>query len=174
MDFFAHIAWTYIIFNRLKKKELYLAMLFAALPDLIGWGGLLFYRVFNGGFVGKPDIAAIPQWTWTLYGISHSIIVFGIVLLIVWLITRKLYVFMLAYPIEILMDIPTHSREFLPTPFLWPISDWHFHGFSWGQAWFMWLNWSVIFICIIYINRKHIKNIFMKNHKNPPQVFYSH
>src|SRR3989344_5446039 len=164
MDFFAHIAWTYIIFNKLKKKELYLALLFGALPDIIGWGGLLMFNLVNGTF-GRPNLAAIPRWTWTLYGISHSIVVFGIVMLVIWLITRRLYVFMLAYPIEILMDIPTHSREFLPTPFLWPISDWKFPGFSWGQEWFMLLNWSLIIMLITYINRNKIKELFKRKNK---------
>ncbi|PIN86313.1 hypothetical protein COV19_05910 [Candidatus Woesearchaeota archaeon CG10_big_fil_rev_8_21_14_0_10_44_13] len=159
MDFFAHIAWAYIIFNKLKKREFCLALLFAALPDIIGWGGFMFYNLFNGRF-GQPDLTKIPSWTWMLYDISHSLVVFGVILLVVWLIYKKIPLFMLAYPIEILMDIPTHSREFLPTPFLWPVSNWHFPGFSWGQGWFMILNWSLILGGIVYVSRERIRGLW--------------
>ena len=166
MDFFSHIAWTYIIFHKLKKKHLYLALLFGALPDIIGWGSLLFYNIFFASFrFGKPNLTSIPDWTWTLYGISHSLVVFGVILLLIWLIFRRIPLFVLAYPIEILMDIPTHSREFLPTPFLWPLSDWHFPGFSWGQQWFILLNWSLIIVLITYINRNKIKELFKRKNK---------
>jgi len=160
MDFFSHIAWIYILFHKLKKKHLYLALLFGALPDIIGWGGFLFYNLFNGSF-GKPDLSNIPDWTWTLYGISHSLVVICIALIIIWLVFKKIPIFVWAYPFSVLLDIPTHSREFLPTPIFWPISDWHFPGFSWGVAWFMLLNVGLILVLIVYINRQRIKKLFL-------------
>jgi hypothetical protein len=50
------------------------------------------------------------------------------------------------WPLHIIMDIPTHSREFFPTPFLWPISDVTFNGISWATAWFMIANYSLLAI----------------------------
>lgn len=40
---------------------------------------------------------------------------------------------MLAWPLHILIDIPTHTAEFFPTPFLWPVSNFHVDGISWGN-----------------------------------------
>ena len=166
MDFFAHIAWAYIIFSlaskRFNKKiSIGLAMLFGCMPDLFSWGIFSFHALTNG-FAGRPDLSQIPQWTWTLYGITHSLFIFSAILLIIWFIFRKIPFFVWAWPMHILIDIPTHSREFLPTPFLWPLSDWHFPGFSWGQVWFMILNWSLILVGIVYLNRGKIARLFGK------------
>jgi hypothetical protein len=40
---------------------------------------------------------------------------------------------MLAWLLHILVDIPTHSTRFFPTPFLWPISSYEFSGIGWAN-----------------------------------------
>lgn len=30
-----------------------------------------------------------------------------------------------------LVDMPTHSYAFFPTPVLWPLSDWKYNGWQW-------------------------------------------
>ena len=40
---------------------------------------------------------------------------------------------------------------FLPTPFLWPISDWKFPGISWAEPWFMVVNYTLMLGCLIWI-----------------------
>ncbi|MBI4439795.1 hypothetical protein HY638_02385 [Candidatus Woesearchaeota archaeon] len=158
MDFIAHGFWSYIIFHR-TKKALY-AVFFGLLPDIVSWGPYFFYRLFTGASFGKPDISQIPSWTYTLYGIGHSLIVWLAIIGIVYLILRRVPVYLYAAPLEVLMDIPTHSQEFLPTPFLWPVSDWAFPGISWGQWWFMVLNYSLIAIFMVYIlNEKRTEKI---------------
>jgi hypothetical protein len=69
---------------------------------------------------------------------------FGLVFGAVWWIRRSPAVAMLAWPLHILMDIPTHRAGRYGTPFLWPLTDYRFDGISWGQRWFMILNWSLI------------------------------
>ncbi|MBW2999540.1 hypothetical protein KY339_02605 [Candidatus Woesearchaeota archaeon] len=143
MDFFSHGFWTFLFFH--KKSYRWWAVFFGLLPDLISWSPLLVLRLFTGTFVpGPPHIAALPEWVWTLYGIGHSMILFLLAIVIVWYFLKKFPWVMLGYGINILIDIPTHSREFLPTPFLWPFSEWYFPGFSWGQKWFMILNYSLL------------------------------
>jgi hypothetical protein len=44
------------------------------------------------------------------------------------------------------MDIPTHTSDFFPTHFLYPLSNVHVNGMSWGSPWFMLLNYSVLLI----------------------------
>ena len=153
MDYFAHMFWSYIFYHK-TKKPIY-AVLFGILPDSFSWLIFLFYNLFTRQQMGQPFVERIPQWVFTLYGISHSLIVFAVVLLVLYIISKKVPIYIFAWPIHIIMDIPTHTREFLPTPFLWPVSDWYFPGMSWGTSWFMILNYSLIvaFILIIYITR---------------------
>ena len=73
---------------------------------------------------------------------------------------KRLPYYALAYPTSILFDIPTHTKEFLPTPFLWPVSDWVFDGFSWGNGYFMLINWGLIFGLIVYLKWDGIVNFF--------------
>ena len=160
MDYFAHGFWAYIFFHRIKKP-IY-AVLCALIPDTFSWGIYLFYLIFNGGFTpGRPNIALIPDWTWTLYGISHSVFVALLMIVVVYLIFRYLKkefpIYVLAWPLSIIMDIPTHSREIFPTPFLWPVSTWKFPGFSWSNGVFMAINYSLIIGSIIYIWKKNIQ-----------------
>jgi len=157
MDYFAHGFWSYIFFHYLKRP--YLAVLFGLLPDTLSWGIYLFYNLFNGGLkFNQPDLHVIPDWVFTLYGISHSLFLAGIIILIIYLIMRKVPPYIYAWPIAILMDIPTHSREFLPTPFLWPLSNWYFPGFSWGNYTFMIIDYVLIISLLIYISFKKNKD----------------
>ena len=156
MDYFAHAAWSFIIFHR--NKFAWAAIIFGVLPDTLSWFLFMLYNIFFNGFHwGKPTLFELPSWMVSLYGVTHSLIVFLVVAGIIYLIFKKIPIYIYAWPIHILMDIPTHSRDFLPTPFLWPISNWFFPGFSWGQLWFMILNWSLIFLFLGYIIYQKIK-----------------
>ncbi|MBU4352747.1 MAG: hypothetical protein KJ939_06765 [Nanoarchaeota archaeon] len=126
------------------------------MPDTLSWVIYFIFNLFNGGF-GEPHLDSIPDWVFTLYGISHSLVTWGAVILALYIILRKVPLYVYAAPIAIFMDIPTHSREFLPTPFLWPVSNWYFPGFSWGNGWFMLVNYALIFSFLGYIIYKKIK-----------------
>ncbi|MBW2964630.1 hypothetical protein KY363_04170, partial [Candidatus Woesearchaeota archaeon] len=82
--------------------------------------------------------------------ISHSLVIWAVVIILVAMFLRRWPVFMFAGVISILMDIPTHTDDFLPTPFLWPLSDFRFPGISWGSWWFMVLNYAVLAIGYTY------------------------
>ncbi len=150
MDFFAHLFWTAILFR--GQGPLWIPIAFAAIPDVFSWGMYLFHRILTGKFkFEKPNLQAVPRWVWSLYGISHSIFVSGSMFLVISIMVGKVYIPSLAWLVHILFDIPTHSRQFLPTPFLWPISKWKFPGFSWGRRWFIILNWTIIALLMIYL-----------------------
>ena len=150
MDTFAHAAWSYIIFHQTSSWPL--AVFFGVMPDLFSWTIYMIYTLVRGNKFGKPELNKIPQWAFTLYGITHSIFVFSAVALILFLIAGEVPSYLWAWIIHIAVDIPTHSRQFLPTPFLWPVSQWKFPGFSWGQTWFMILNWSAIIVAFFIIS----------------------
>jgi len=128
-----------------------LAIFFGVMPDLFSWTLYMVYRLIKREKFSRPDIRKVPSWVFFMYGLTHSIFVFGAVSAIIFLITGNMPIYLWAWLIHILIDIPTHSRKFLPTPFLWPLSDWKFPGFSWGQKWFMITNWSAIIIVVLII-----------------------
>ncbi len=149
MDYVAHGFWSYIFFNWVRRP-LY-AVLFGLLPDTSSWLIYTIYRMWMGGEFSKPILSIVPDWVFTLYNISHSLFVAAAAILIVSLILRRIPMCMLAWPAMIVLDVFTHTRDFLPTPFLWPISEWRFPGISWGTWQFMVINYSVIAICLFAI-----------------------
>src|SRR3989344_3042476 len=148
MDTLAHALWSYIIFH--NYELVWWAVLFGTLPDLLSWTVWMLWPK-KGGFSWKkkPDLNLIPRWVFTLYGITHSIFVMAAVFLAVFLVHGSIPLFLLSWTIHVLIDIPMHTRDFLPTPFLCPISDYKFPGFSWANKWFMALNWSVIISLLV-------------------------
>jgi len=64
--------------------------------------------------------------------------------------------------VHILIDIPSHSYKFYPTPFLWPFSEWKFDGWSWGAPIFMIINYSLIigvYVLFYFVNKKRKKYV---------------
>lgn len=159
MDIFAHVLWTLIFFY--KYKYLRYALIIGILPDLLSWTIYAIYSLIKWAGFGKPILSSIPSWVFTLYGITHSIFVFSLIFLLVWLFIGKIPIILLPWLIHIIMDIPSHSREFLPTPFLWPFSNWYFPGISWGNPWFMLINYILIsiFLSITLIQKENIFTI---------------
>jgi hypothetical protein len=71
-------------------------------------------------------------------------VIAGAVIAIVWLIRQQLVKPLFAWPLHILIDIPTHTSAFFPTPFLWPLSDYRISGVSWTTRWFFLTNVVVL------------------------------
>jgi len=150
MDTLAHAFWSYIIFH--NSELVILAVLFGVLPDLLSWTLFMFYPK-KGKFDWKknPDLNLIPKWVFTMYGVTHSIFSIFFIFIMVFLFFKQIPIYLWAWPIHVLMDIPTHTKDFLPTPFLWPFSNYKFPGISWGTKKFMVANYSLIILSLIYI-----------------------
>ena len=138
MDIISHGLWGSLVFGRQNRKNFWMAFFFGIAPDIFSFG--VFAPLYWLGIVsgpdwslGPPDPSAIPQYVHSLYHITHSLIVFSIVFSLVWLIRQKPFWEMSAWGLHILVDIPTHSNSFFPTPFLWPFSDFHISGIPWSH-----------------------------------------
>ncbi len=137
MDIISHGLWGGIALGRKNKKDFWWSFAFGVMPDLFSFGILTVATVF--GFSARPDWgghptnASIPAYVHSLYNVTHSLIVFAVVFAIVWLVRRKPFLPMLAWGLHVLMDIPTHSTEFFPTPFLWPFSTFKVNGIPWSH-----------------------------------------
>ena len=178
MDIFAHGLWAgaaYKAINRKAKKpfNIKMAAFWGVFPDLFAftipfvW---LFGNIIFGGMsftdIPRPDaVEPVPQDTFPifnlaamLYSISHSAIIFLIVFGIVFLIFRRPIWELGGWLIHIILDIPTHSYQFYPTPFLWPLSGWKFDGFPWGTPWFLIPNYLAIIVVYFFLRNKKKPN----------------
>lgn len=163
MDIFAHGMWAGAAAaaanQRLRKRpvRLYWAALWGMFPDLAAFTPAFLLGLWAAAtgqapitnrffFLRHGMIDALPGFLRpeALYHFSHSLVFFGLAFGAVWRLRRSPALAMLAWPLHILMDIPTHRAGRYGTPFLWPLTDYRFDGISWGQRWFMILNWSLI------------------------------
>lgn len=153
MDTLSHALYGGVAFGRSSRISYWKAFFFGMAPDLFSFGIFTITTVLGlvsgpDWSAGPPDPSSIPQYVHTMYDITHSFVVFGVVFGLVWLIMKKPMIELLAWPLHILIDIPTHSSEFFPTPFLWPLSDFHIDGMSWGQPIIFIPN--VVLLIVIY------------------------
>ena len=156
MDIFAHGLWSYAIFH--NKKYALWATIFGILPDILSFGILFMVNLVNGNLRrGPPPLSTLPKWLFTTYNLTHSLVLFVAVFFTIFLITKNWYWPLMAWAIHIIIDIPTHSFRFFPTPFLWPISDYVFNGISWATPWFMLLNYGSLITVFVLI--------YVKNHQ---------
>ncbi|MFA6973417.1 MAG: hypothetical protein WC238_01580 [Parcubacteria group bacterium] len=138
MDIISHGLWGSGVFGRKDRKSFWLTFFFGVAPDLFSFGILFVANLL--GILERPDFshgtpspASVPQFVHVLYNYTHSLVIFLAVFLLVWFIRKKPFWLMGAWALHILIDIPSHSSAFFPTPFLWPVSNFHVNGISWGN-----------------------------------------
>lgn len=155
MDFVSHGLWGVLAVGRKSWRQSLYAFLWGIMPDVFSFGiftiGTIlgFYQRLN--WSGDPHSFNIPGYISTLYAITHSLVIFIIVFGLAWLIFKKPILVMLAWPLHILVDIPSHSLAFYATPFLWPISNYRFDGIGWGHPIIYYPNLILLAICLIWL-----------------------
>ncbi len=121
---------------------LWAAFGFGLLPDLASIGVFFAEALINGR---QPGFGSLPPYVFVLYNATHSLLITGLALLLIRRLARPLVIPALAWPLHILMDIPTHARGRFQTPFLYPLSDYAFDGLNWWQhGWLVALYWGVL------------------------------
>ncbi len=189
MDIISHGFWAATVYkaanknnnqSRLRQKSNFLLFVFwSILPDVVSFGLLFLWFaiiIISSGFdfsilphhmrtidANEPPalmgFTPIFRVTSILYSASHSIIIFSAIFGLFFLLIKSPPWTMLGWFFHILIDIPTHSYQFYPTPFLWPVSGWYFHGISWGAPWFLILNYSVMVLVYYFFWRKKKKSV---------------
>lgn len=162
MDIISHGLWGGLAFGRKQKKLYWWAAAFGIMPDFLSFGIYTILTVL--GIMPRPDWSShpvTPDFVHSFYNVTHSLVIFIIVFAIVWLIRKKAFLPLLAWPIHILMDIPTHSAEFFPTPFLWPVSNFHVNGIPWSNPYIILpdLALLLIFYAIWWWRSKKLKKL---------------
>ena len=154
MDTLSHALWGKGLFG--YRKYRWYSFLFGALPDLFSFGIYFIYSIFftSSPIMGRPTRSEIPEWVYSLYDISHSLVIASIFIFIAYKINKEFAFPMLAWPAHIKLDFFTHSIEFFPTPILWPISDFKFDGIPWSNPIIFFTNVLLIFLLFIYRRKK--------------------
>jgi hypothetical protein len=178
MDTLAHGLWGGLagrsLSNKNRRLNLIKAFLWGVLPDIFAFTIPIFWLLYSIIF-GDMQLSSWPtpgphvepsggllpfaSVVNTLYNIGHSFFVFGAVFGLVYLFTKRVHLEMVGWFLHILLDIPTHSYQFFPTPFLWPVSDFKVDGISWGVPWFMVLNYSLLllFYALLRIRERRLQ-----------------
>jgi hypothetical protein len=179
MDILSHGLWAAVATSAAGRKlerrfDLRKAFFWGVFPDLFAFAIPFIWLVVSvvatdmtfadfprprGGEPPPLQDHAIYGLSPHLYDYSHSLVVFAAVALIVWAIQRRrgktsfeaVPWILIGWPLHILMDVPTHSYRFYPTPVFWPLSGWKFDGFSWGVWWFMLLNYSSLTAAFLFL-----------------------
>lgn len=175
MDVFSHGIWSALAAKAANKKikkplNVWLAAFWGIFPDIFAFT-IPFIWLFWNLALGNMNFSDFPRpeesepptevkfpifnLASLLYNFSHSLIVFILIFALFWLIKRRLVLELSAWFFHILIDIPTHSYKFYPTPFLWPVSDFKFDGFLWSEPWFMILNYSALAVVFILLRKKY-------------------
>ncbi len=161
MDTLSHGLYGGIAFGRKTKVSYWKSFFFGVAPDLFSFGIFTVATVL--GLVagpdwgaGTPDPSAIPTYVHHLYNVTHSFITAAVVIGLVWFIIKRMPVEMFAWPLHIIVDIPTHSSAFFPTPFLWPFLDYRFDGISWSNPYIFIPNVALLVVLYtwFYFSRK--------------------
>ena len=178
MDIFAHGLWTGVAFSTLRRStkqrfSIRWAVFWGVIPDLFAFT-LPFMTIIAAVLFGQADVSEfgrhtesaphnfpLQALTYTLYNLSHSLVFFALVFACAYVFRKNVPLELGGWLLHIIVDIPTHSYDFFPTPFLWPISDFRVDGFSWGSPIFMTINYSLIAISIavLYLTRRKQKNL---------------
>lgn len=163
MDVFAHGLWVnlgakYYNLKFNNKINRFWIVFWGVFPDIFSFGPLFLWSFINKYNLRlqnlEPfgiDFLFINNLTQILYNISHSLVFLLFVVILIFIWRRKFYFEIFGWMIHILIDIPTHSYRFYPTPFLWPISGFKINGFSWAERWFMILNYSLLLILYTFL-----------------------
>ena len=159
MDTLSHALWGRGLFG--YKGKPYWSLFFGVVPDLFSFGIYFLINIFNksNSEVRVSIETELPNYVYSLYDITHSLVIALIFVLVVYFfIGKKLAFAMLAWPFHIVLDFPFHTAEFFPTPILWPLYDVRFDGVSWSTP-LVWFS-NIGGIIFLYLYR------FIKNKKS--------
>ena len=163
MDIAAHALWAgagALLARRrfdIKPGTVVATVVLAAIPDLVHLLPVLSWILFGDGTAQalRGYVLATPghePWmpAWVvlashhLHCTMHSAVVAGAATLLSWLVMRGVWFPLWGWWSHVLIDVPTHSADFYPTPVLYPISERSFNGIAWNTAWFMAVNYAAL------------------------------
>jgi hypothetical protein len=138
MDVLAHGLWGGALFGRRNRWQWRLAFLLGMAPDLIAFGPFFVLQI------GHPDWRTFPPYVHEAYNVTHSLVVWGTLTGIVWLLRKRFPWILCAWGLHVVCDIPLHELSFFPTPYLWPLPTPLVNGLRWAQPTIMIPNYVAL------------------------------
>jgi membrane-bound metal-dependent hydrolase YbcI (DUF457 family) len=171
MDVLNHGLWGALIAYSAypkDKKHVISGLAIGMLPDVLAFAPMFFWLFFSGQRFSPSYFQNTESAPWVFsyavnsYNFTHSLVVCLVVLTAVYLIRkRKFYIPLLAWPLHIMLDIPTHP-DFFSTPFLYPLSNYTFKGgVTWANPWIFATTYSALILVFLYIRfrKSKLKNV---------------
>ena len=146
MDIFSHWLWGMALTR--GKISWKVSGPMGVLPDLLAFIPATIYRMSNGisrVSVDENTVTSDMPFAWEIYQWTHSFAIVGFLYCCGYYFFKSkghenpkhmAWMFVLPWFFHILLDIPGHSIEFFPTPFLHPFSDFMLDGVRWSTWWF--------------------------------------
>ncbi|NLB54572.1 MAG: hypothetical protein GX811_02185 [Lentisphaerae bacterium] len=106
------------------------AFFFGLFPDIISIGPHFVYSLL---FDNSMGFQAVPDFVFTIYKYTHSLLIASALILLVSLFNRTFALTMLAWPFHIVTDMFTHAPGPFGTRVFYPISDFAFPGSDWWK-----------------------------------------
>lgn len=143
MDLISHGLWGGFVLGR--RHDFLGAALFGLLPDILAFSPYLVQRAIQGGIMNAfATPSHYPHWVHILYNCTHSLVVAGLIFIVFWSWRPKLAILFLAWPLHIMLDIPTHSADSFPTKILFPLSQLYYDGVHWKNRYILLANWGAL------------------------------
>ena len=169
MDIVAHALWTTAVgisIHRKRRFSLAWLAFWGIFPDLFSFAVPAVVRI--GWYLTGVTPHLLPdakspqhfQFVWQLYYASHSLITFGIVFGLIWLLKKRPALELLGWLLHILIDIPTHQGIFA-LHFLWPLSPFSISGVRWENRWFLAMNYAALLLAYVgmWMKRTHLPKV---------------
>jgi len=139
MDIISHGLINNLIYQELPQPARISAIAFGILPDLISFSSVYKIEFLKKVlFFKKIPHSYIPSAVFTVYKFTHSLIFWALIWGVLWSLDLRVWaIAWTGWAVHIFIDIFTHSAKSFPTKIFWPISDWHYSGFTWSTKRFM-------------------------------------
>jgi len=148
MDVLAHGLWGGALFGNRSEQNWRWAFLVGIAPDLIALGPFTVWQMLNSRTTG------FPPYVYGAYNITHSLVVWAVMAVMIWLFTSEFPWIWCAWGLHVLCDIPLHQISFFPTPYLWPFKTDLINGVFWARPWLIAVNYAALILTYTYLRQK--------------------
>ncbi|MFH1442745.1 MAG: hypothetical protein ABIG96_01810 [Candidatus Micrarchaeota archaeon] len=154
MDFFAHLAWTYLLFFR-SGADLNAALFFGIFPDVLFVSAAIIYSInlfARSREISRQKLFPVVR---KVYLVAHSAVTATIFGIIASLLTGTIYLPVFAWYLHIALDIYTHKGSPAePQMPLYPIRKPAIKGWIWWRnPYFLIVNWFAVIIAYFLLNQ---------------------
>ena len=159
MDVFAHGLWGRAIFGGDgKSSRKRLAGFLGMAPDVFAFGPAIVAGLIVGDYSswaswpldGVPK-STLSAWSYHGYHVTHSLVIWCGIAAGLRLWRGKFPWVFGASALHILCDIPLHTLNYFPTPYLWPLPTPLHDGIRWARPSFMLANYTLIALTYVFL-----------------------